>query len=353
MQATINEQGFGTLSDGTKTSLYSLTNANGIRVTITNFGGVITSIHCPDRQGNFADVVLGFDRLQPYVTDSPYLGALIGRCANRIAGGRFILDGVVYQLDTNENKNHLHGGIRGIDKVVWHAEPRLENCTPVLRLTHLSPDGDQGYPGTLAMTVNYKLTDSNELITEYTAQTDKPTPVNLTQHSYFNLAGYGDVLSHVLSIDAESFTAIDESLIPVGYHEKVEGTPFDFQVGRPIGQRLNDDHPQLLRARGYDHNYVLNKSTPGAFEPAARVVEPESGRVLEVWTTEPGIQFYSGNFLDGSLTGKGRQLDYRSGFCLEPQHFPDSPNQSQFPSVILRPGETYRSRMSYTFSVQN
>ncbi len=364
----ITQTSFGQLNDGTAVDLYTLTNRRGMQVSISNFGGIITSLYCPDRKGKFDDVVLGFDTLQPYLTNTPYFGALIGRVGNRIAAGRFSLDGIDYQLETNDNGNHLHGGVRGFDKVVWRAEAGLEQQQPCLQLTYLSPDGDQGYPGNLEVEVCYRLTDRNELITEYSAVTDRPTPVTLTQHSYFNLGGDSDILSHRVAINADTYLPLNKQLIPLGHRESLRGTPLDFLLEKSIGADIDSDHPQLFAgAGGYDHYYVINRSdvlhehhlvknaTVGAYASyytmAARVTEPISGRVLTVGTTEPGVQFYTGNFLDGSLSGKGRVLSRRSGFCLEPQHFPDSLNQPQFPSCILRPGQVYQSRMNYAFSL--
>jgi len=316
-------------------------------VRIIDFGGVITEVHAPDRAGRLADVVLGFDSLEPYRSDSPYFGALIGRYGNRIAHGRFTLDGREVVLPANNGSNHLHGGAPGFDKVLWQATIDGDG----LRLVYRSRDGEQGYPGNLEATVTYRLTDDNELVVLFQAVTDRATPVNLTQHSYFNLAGGGDILGHVLEIDADAFVAIDAESIPLGELAPVAGTPFDFRTPQAIGARIQEADTQLRNGQGYDHCFALNKPHGKTMTRAARVVEPRSGRVLELFTEEPGVQFYSGNFLDGSLQGKGRIYAYRSGFCLEPQHFPDSPNQPQFPNVILRPGETYRTESRFRFSV--
>jgi len=351
---SITDEHFGDLPDGTGITLYTLTNSQGLEAKIMNYGGVITSLKAPDRNGNFENIVHGFDSLTPYIEEQvPYFGALIGRFGNRIAGGKFTIDGETYQLDTNNGANHLHGGFEGFDKKVWAATPFKTESTVGLKLFLESADGDQGYPGNLKVNVTYTLTNDNELVVDFQATTDKATPVNLTQHSYFNLAGEGTILDHLMMIDADKFTPVDEALIPTGELRPVANTPFDFREPTPIGARINQENQQLAYGQGYDHNFVLNKKAPGAFELAARVVEPDSGRVLEVRTEEPGIQFYSGNFLDGTLKGQGRTYEYRSGFCLEPQHFPDSPNQPDFASTILRPGEEYSTRMSYTFLTQD
>ncbi len=334
--------------------LYTLTNSKGMEVKITNYGGIVVALRVPDRQGRFEDVVLGFDRLEDYLKGHPYFGAIIGRYANRIAGGRFTLNGVSYQLTLNEGQNHLHGGQRGFDKVVWKARPVRSAQGVGVRLTYLSRDGEEGYPGNLSVTVTYLLTEENELRIEYVATTDRDTIINLTHHSYFNLAGQGrrDILEHLLQINAEYFTPIDANLIPTGEIRFVRGTPFDFTRPTAIGARIEQEDEQLRFGRGYDHNWVLS-GPPGTVRLAARVVEPGSGRVLEVWTTEPGLQFYSGNFLDGTITGKeGRVYRHRYGFCLEPQHFPDSPNKPHFPAVVLRRGARYQTTTVYKFSVQ-
>lgn len=351
-ELSISSNSFGVSPAGAPVDLFTLTNANGLIVKITNFGGIITEIHTPDKYGNFTDVNLGFDQIEPYYKDSPYFGALIGRFGNRIAGGKFTLDGKTYELATNNGNNHLHGGVVGFDKVVWNASTfKTENSVGLI-LTYLSVDGDQGYPGNLDTTVVYELTNNNEILVKYHAVTDKATPVNLTQHAYFNLAGKGgDILNHEVMINADRFTAIDAEAIPTGELPPVAGTPFDFRTPHLVGERINEDHEQLKNGNGYDHNFVLNKAHAKELSLAARVVERNSGRVLEVFTQEPGVQFYSGNWMDGSLTGKGWHYTRRCGLCLEPQHFPDSPNQTHFPNTILRPGEEYTSVMSYKFSV--
>lgn len=344
---------FGKTASGEEVSLFTLTNACGIEVKITNFGGIVTAIKTPDARGEFCDIALGFDELQPYLQDSPYFGALIGRFGNRLAQGRFSLDGKIYQLDTNNGPNHLHGGFAGFDKVVWSPTSFVTDQGMGLKLFYLSPDGDQGYPGNLKVTVTYTLTDQNELQVDYHATTDKPTPINMTQHSYFNLAGQGDILQHQLMINADHFTPIDATQIPLGETRAVAGTPFDFRIAKKIGDHIDSDDEQIKNGLGYDHNFVLNKTGAKELSLAARAMDAGTGRVLEVYTEEPGVQFYSGNFLDGSLTGKGKTYNYRSGFCLEPQHFPDSPNQPDFPSTILHPGEEYTSRMLFKFLTVN
>lgn len=341
----VERQDFGAAPGGESVDLYTLRNPAGMQVSIMTYGATVTSLMAPDRDGNLGDVVLGYDSLAGYLRQSPYLGAIVGRYGNRIAGGEFELDGVVYNLARNNGPNHLHGGIVGFDKVVWAAEPFEHDRGVGLALTYVSADGEEGYPGTLVSEVRYTLTADNELVVDYRATTDKATPVNLTQHSYFNLAGTGDILGHELMLAASRYTPVDSTLIPTGELASVAGTPFDFTEPVPIGARIAEDHEQLLRGGGYDHNYVLDSG-----EPAAVVYEPSTGRVLEIRTTEPGIQFYSGNFLDGSISGKrGIVYGRRSGFCLETQHYPDSPNQAQFPSTILGPDETYESQTVFAF----
>jgi aldose 1-epimerase len=342
---------FGTMPDGAAVDRYTLKNAAGIEVTAIAYGGIITSLKVPDRSGHFTDIVLGFDRVDGYLKPHPYFGAIVGRYGNRIGKAQFALDGKTYTLAKNNGPNHLHGGVKGFDKVLWAmaAVPGQNAVT----FTRTSPDGEEGYPGNLTVAVTYTLNDNNELIVDYLATTDKPTPVNLTQHSYFNLAGEGsgDILGHELMINADRYTPVDDTLIPTGELASVEGTPFDFRTPAAIGARINGDHPQLKSGKGYDHNWVLNRGGSG-LQPAARVVEPRSGRTLEVSTEEPGIQFYAGNFLDGSITGKGGHVyAHRTGFCLETQHYPDSPNKPDFPSTILRPGQEYKTRTVFKFGV--
>ena len=343
---------FGTLPDGTALELFTLKNASGMEVSVTNYGGIITSLKVPDRSGKIDDVTLGYESIDGYLKSSPYFGAIIGRYGNRIGKAQFELDGKAYKLPANDGPNTLHGGVKGFDKVVWQAEPFEREGERGIVFTYVSPDGEEGFPGTLTSRVTYTLTDKNELAFDYHATTDKPTVVNLTQHAYFNLAGdgSGDVLGHELTINADRYTPVNATLIPTGEIASLEGTPLDFRTKTPIGARIDAANEQLKRAGGYDHNYVLNKQGEG-LTLAARVEEPKTGRVMEVHTTEPGIQFYSGNFLDGSITGKqGHVYNKRNGFCLETQHYPDSPNQSSFPTTTLKPGEEYQSRTVYTFS---
>lgn len=341
---------YGTLADGAEVTMATLTNSKGIELDVISYGGIITRLLVPDAEGQFGDIVLGLDTLDAYVASNPYFGALIGRYGNRIANGRFTLDGQTHQLATNDGDNHLHGGEQGFDKKNWGMEPFVTENGAGVVLTLVSPDGDQGYPGRLDIRVTYELTNDNELDMRFSATTDKPTIVNVTQHSYFNLAGSGDILEHEIMINADRFTPVGPGLIPTGELRSVAGTPFDFRQAKPIGQDIQADNEQLKLGLGYDHNFVLKDKASDELVLAARVTEPASGRVLEVLTVEPGVQFYTGNFLDGTLQGKGVTYAYRSGFCLEPQHYPDSPNQSDFPSTVLRPGETYSSRIVYRFA---
>ena len=348
----VEKQPFGKTADGTPVDLYTLTNSKGVRVAITNYGGIVVSLFTPDRNGNPGDIVLGFERLEDYLKGHPYFGAIIGRYGNRIAKGRFTLDGVEYKLAQNNGENHLHGGLVGFDKKVWKARDFVDAEGQHLELRYTSPDGEEGYPGNLDVTVTYSLNEQNQLRIDYVATTDKPTVVNLTNHSYFNLAGEGDILGHVLRLNADYFTPVDAGLIPTGELRPVKGTPFDFTEPTPIGARIEQDDEQLRYGRGYDHNFVL-RGGGGSLAEAAEVYEPKTGRVLRVLTTEPGVQFYTGNFLDGTVRGKyGRVYHRRTGFCLETQHFPDSPNKPHFPSTVLRPGQTYRSTTIYEFSAR-
>jgi aldose 1-epimerase len=348
----IQKQPFGT-RDRRPVNLYTLTNSHGLEVKAISYGAIITSIRVPDRKGQFADIVLGHDTLEGYIPNPPYLGALIGRYANRIANGSFTLDGKKYSLPVNNGSNTLHGGIKGFDKVVWDADPLASGKIGVV-FTYLSKDGEEGFPGNLKVKVTYTLTDADELIVDYEATTDKATPINLTQHSYFNLAGEGsgDVLNHEVMLNADRFTPVDSNLIPTGEVRSVKGTPLDFTTPARIGARIDDHYEQLVLAKGYDHNFVINRKDRG-LELAARVYEPTSGRVLEVSTTQPAVQLYTGNFLDGSVTGKQDHVyRKRNAFCLETQHYPDSPNHPEFPSTILRPGETFRSQTVFKFSTR-
>ena len=347
----LQKRTFGKTRTGETVDLFTLTNANGMEAAITNFGAIVVSLKAPDRSGKFADVVLGFDSLDGYLGDNPYFGAIVGRYGNRIAKGRFTLDGKEYKLATNNGPNALHGGIKGFSKVVWQAQTLGDSG---IKLTYVSKDGEEGYPGTLTTTVEYTLTDANELKISYLATTDKDTILNLTNHSYFNLAGegVGDILGHKMQISADRFTPVDPTLIPTGELRPVAGTPFDFRQPHTIGERINSSDEQIKIGGGYDHNFVLN-GTMGTLHPAARVTEPKSGRVMEVLTTQPGVQFYSGNFLDGTIKGKGgKPYKHRYGFALETQHFPDSPNHPKFPTTTLKPGEKYQSTTIYKFSTE-
>jgi aldose 1-epimerase len=348
----ITSKPFGKAKDGTPVEIFTLRNAGGAEARITNYGGIVVSLKVPDRSGKLGDVVLGYDNLKDYIKANPYFGALIGRYGNRIAKGRFELDGKRYQLATNNAPNALHGGLKGFDKVVWLAKPLSTKNGPSLELTHVSRDGEEGYPGKLTVKAVYTLTDSNELRIDFTATTDKPTIINLTHHSYFNLAGVGDILGHEVMIKADKFTPVDKTLIPTGELRPVAGTPLDFRKQTAIGARIKNDDQQLKFGLGYDHNWVVREK-PGRLALMAKVTDPASGRTLEVLSTEPGLQFYSGNFLDGTNVGKGGKIyRYRTGFCMEPQHFPDSPNKPQFPSVVLRPGQTYKNTIIYKFGTK-
>jgi aldose 1-epimerase len=356
---------FGTLPDGTTVDRFILVNAHGIEVGVMAYGATIVSLRTSDRAGRLDDIVLGYDTLDAYLTKSRYFGSIVGRYGNRIAGGRFTLDGAAIQLARNNGANHLHGGNKGFDKVVWRGSPFDRDGSVGVAFTYTSPDGEEGYPGTLTASVTSTLTPRNELMLDYRATTDKATPINVTNHSYFNLAGRGrgDILQHLLMLDADRYTPTDDTQIPTGTLAPVQGTPFDFRTPTAIGARIDADHEQLRRGGGYDHNFVLNRGSdarlPAArlvegkgarseMQHAARVVEPSSGRTLDVATSEPGVQFYAGNNLDLARNGFAR----RSGFCLETQHFPDSPNHPNFPSTILRPGQTFESKTVFTFGVK-
>jgi aldose 1-epimerase len=348
----VKQQDFGT-RDGRPIILYTLTNAHGVEVRAMNYGGIILSLRVPDRKGQLADIVLGHDKAEGYMPNPPFLGAIVGRYANRIANGTFTLDGKTYTLPKNDGPNTLHGGItRTFDKVLWDGEPlKAKNG---VAFTYLSKDGEEGFPGNLKVTVTYTLTDSNELVIDYAATTDKATPINVSQHSYFNLKGEGngDILDHKIMINADKFTPVDKNLIPTGELRAVKGTPFDFTTSTKIGARIEDSYEQMVLGHGYDHNFVLNRKGAG-LSLAARVYEPTTGRVLEVSTTQPAVQFYTGNFLDGSVTGKeGHVYKRRYGLCLETQHYPDSPNHPDFPSTILKPGEKFHQTTVFKFSVK-
>jgi aldose 1-epimerase len=353
-RATLKAESFGRV-EGKEVSLYTLANRNGVEARITNYGGIVISLRVPDRAGHLDDVVLGYDGVGDYVGGNPkYMGAIIGRFGNRIAKGRFRLNGVEYKLATNSGDNHLHGGVKGFDRAVWDARSLKTKGGVALELKYLSRDGEEHYPGNLRARVIYTLTDKNELRIDYFATTDRDTIVNLTHHSYFNLAGQGngDILSHLLQIKAARFTPVNSNLIPTGELRSVKGTPMDFRRPTAIGARIDDGDEQLKLGNGYDHNWVID-GRAGVLRLAAEVSEPATGRVMEVWTTEPGVQLYTGNYLDDAKPGKGgAAYKPRSGFCLETQHFPDSPNKPNFPTVVLRSGGTYRSTTVYKFSAR-
>jgi len=360
-QMDIDVTSFGQTPDGQQVRLYSLRNATGMTAEIMTYGAIVVSLKVPDKDGNMGDIVLGYDTLQGYLKETPYFGAIVGRYGNRIGKGKFTLDGVTYTLAINNDENHLHGGLKGFDKVVWDDEPVWRPDGVGVKLSYLSADNEEGYPGNLQATVIYVLTNKNELRIEYEATTDKATPVNLTHHGYFNLTGaQRDILGHELMLNADKWlmlnadkcTPVDAGLIPTGHLVDVTGTPMDFRKSTPIGARIEDNYEQLKFGGGYDHNWVLNKKGK-TMTLAAKVYEPTTGRVMEVRTAEPGIQFYAGNFLDGTLTGKrGIVYKHRYGFCLETQHYPDSPNKPGFPSTILRPGGKYETTTIYRFSTK-
>lgn len=346
---------FGTTPEGHTARLYTLRNPHGLEARITNYGGIVTHLMVPDSTGAIADVVLGFDRLEPYTVDSPYFGALIGRVGNRIGGGSFTLDGDVYNLAANSESHgihcHLHGGTRGFDKVLWDAEPGLLQDQPCLRLRYLSPDGEEGYPGNLETIVTYTLTEDGLQI-DYEASGDKRTPVNLTNHSYFNLTGEGSgtILDHEATLHASHFTPVAPGMIPTGEIRSVIETPFDFTTTKPFGRDIDANDEQVQLGSGFDHNFIIDADPDADTTLAATVRDPKSGRIMETWTTEPGVQLYTGNHLDGSLVGKsGRPYVMRGAFCLETQGYPDAPNKPEFPSVILDPDQTYRSTTIYRF----
>jgi aldose 1-epimerase len=344
---SLEKKNLGVASDGKQVDEYTLTNVHGLVVKVMTYGGIIASVETPDRQGHMTNITLSLDSLQDYLAGHPFFGALAGRYANRIAKGKFTLDGKEYTLATNNGPNHLHGGIKGFDKAVWQAKPVQGKDFVGVKLTHVSPDGDEGYPGNLTATVVYSLNNGNELKMDYTAATDKATPVNLTNHTYWNLGGRakGGILDELMTINADHYLPVDDTLIPTGEVAAVKGTPMDFTKPTAIGARIGQV------SGGYDHAYVLNQKKPGQLTLAAKVVEPASGRVMEIYTTQPAIQFYTGNFLDGKLQAGGVSYQQHHGFCLETEHYPDSPNQPRFPSTILRPGESYHQVTVHKFSV--
>jgi aldose 1-epimerase len=354
-KTNIKKQPFGKTPEGGAADLYTLTNRKGMEVAITNYGGIVVQLRVPDRKGNLADVVLGYDDLDGYIHDKAYLGALIGRYGNRIAQGKFTLGGKAYTLPRNNGENTLHGGLKGFNQALWRATELGSKNGPALQLEYLSKDGEEGFPGNLSVKVIYTLTtDENELKIEYSATTDKETVVNLTNHSYFNLAGAGngDILQHEVMLRADKFTPVSESLIPTGELRSVQGAPMDFRTLTAVGARIDQDDQQLKYGRGYDHTWVLESGGSKTPALAATVYEPGTGRVLEVWTTEPGVQFYTGNFLDGAKGKDGKVYQRRYALCLETQHFPDSPNQPNFPSTVLKPGQLYHTVTIYKFSAR-
>ena len=347
----IAQENFGKIN-GKGISIYTLTNENNVKAKIINYGAILVSLEVPDRKGNFVDVVTGYDSLSGYIKDKAFLGAIVGRYGNRIGKGKFYLDGNKYQLTVNDGENHLHGGNKGFYKAIWNAEAIENESGPALKLTLVSPAGDEGYPGTVTISVIYTLTNNNELKIEYEGTTDKPTILNPTHHSYFNLSGdFNDtILDEELFINADSITIVDDELIPTGKITSVENTPMDFRKFTPIGEHINDASEQIKFGRGYDHNWVLNNYKNGVVREVASLYDSKSGLFMEVLTDQPGLQFYSGNFLDGTIKGKGGVVyNYRSALCLETQHYPDSPNKPEFPSVVLRPGETYHQTTIYKF----
>jgi len=355
MAKSMEKKVFGTTADGKTAELYTLKNKNGMQVSITNFGATVVSIMVPDKAGKMADVALGYDDLAGYELNKNYLGVLVGRYGNRIAHGKFSIDATEYTLAKNNGDNSLHGGIKGFNKAMWEAKDVSKGGEAAVEMKYVSKDGEEGYPGNLSVTVVYTLTNKNELEIDYSATTDKKTVVNLTNHTYFNLAGQGngDILKHELMINADTFTPVDSGLIPTGELKKVEGTPFDFRKATAIGARIDANDEQIKLGGGYDHNFVLNRKAATGLSLAARVDDPASGRTMEVWTTEPGVQFYTGNFLDGSFKGKGGgAYQKRTAFCLETQHFPDSPNHPSFPTTLLKPGGKYHTTTVYKFEAK-
>ena len=350
----ITKKAFGK-ANGIACDLYTLTNSKGMSMSVTNYGGIVTALSIPDKNGTFSDVALGYNDVESYVKNNPYFGAIIGRYGNRIGNAVFTLDGVTYNLAANNGENNLHGGIKSFDKVVWNVKEKTAADAVGLELTYVSKDGEEGFPGTLRVTVVYWLTNANEFKIEYSAVTDKATIVNLTQHSYFNLTGEGsgDILNHEVMLNADRYTPVNENLIPTGDLASVKGTPLDFTLTQKVGERIDADFQQLKFGKGYDHNWVINQKSPGKMSLAATVHEPKTGRFMEVFTTEPGVQLYTGNFLDGTAIGKsGKPYEFRNGLCLETQHFPDSPNKPEFPSVALKPGATYQTATTYKFSAR-
>ena len=354
LSLSVHKTAYGKLPDGRVIDAYTMRNRNHVIAQVITWGATLTNVGSPDKTGHFDDIVLGFDSLPGWLNNGPYFGVIVGRYGNRIARGKFALNGQNYTLAVNNAPNALHGGLKGFDKQVWSALPLQSDTAVGVELTYVSKDGEEGYPGTLTAKVTYMLNDRNELSIDYQATTDKATPVNLTNHTYWNLRGEGngDILSHVLTIDADSMTPVDSTLIPTGQITPVAGTPFDFRTPTAIGARVDQDEPQIKNGHGYDHNLVLNNGASGTLHHAARLTDPQSGRTLDIATTEPGVQYYSGNFLDGTVTGKnGHKYARRSGVAMETQHYPDSPNKPNFPSTILEPGKTYKSRTVFTLGV--
>ena len=350
----ITSKDFGQTTDSVQVKQFTLTNENGLEMKVITYGAIITSLKTPDKDGKLEDIVLGHDNIEGYIKNDPYLGAVVGRYGNRIANAKFSIDGTEYKLAANNGKNSLHGGIKGFDKVVWNASEINDSTGVGLKLTYRSVDGEEGFPGNLDVTVFYTLNNDDELEIQYQAKTDKKTVVNLTQHTYFNLTAMKeDILNHELSINASNITPVDNTLIPTGELLPVENTPFDFRKAKKVGENINDDHEQIKFGNGYDHNWVLDESED-EINLAAILSDSTSGRIVEVYTTEPGIQFYTGNFLDGTITGKNDVVyKYRSGLCLETQHYPDSPNQPDFPSTLLSPNEDYLTVTKFKFLTED